>query len=311
MAFSSIRLDAAPISSPAAHVARSRLAVPSDADGAGRREGGKVLNFLIWIVSGLAAGWLVRIAMKSGRDYGIVGDLTLGSLGALIGEWILRGIHVTTPDEVIAHIVVAMLGASVLVAGLRLARHAFQATGLPQVVPTGLLTADLEQQVKRLGDVERRVLATVLRRRPIVDPAKAFDAQLTFGQRLADRVAAFGGSWTFIGIFAVVILAWIMMNDTIARPFDPYPYILLNLMLSCLAAIQAPVIMMSQNRQAAHDRLEARSDYEVNLRAEVEIMSLHAKLDDVRGSEWQQFLDLQREQLACLKRLEARLGLES
>ncbi len=270
-----------------------------------------MLNFLIWIASGLAAGWLVRIAMKSSRDYGIAGDLTLGSLGALIGEWILRSIHATTPDDVAAHIVVAMLGASVLVAGLRLARHAFQATGLPQVVPAGLRTADLEQQVKRLGDAERRVLSAVLRRRPILDPTKAFDAQLTFGQRVADRVAAFGGSWTFIGIFAVVILGWILMNQTTARPFDPYPYILLNLLLSCLAALQAPVIMMSQNRQAAHDRIEARNDYEVNLRAEVEITALHAKLDDVRGGEWTEFLRLQREQLEALKRLEARLGLES
>jgi uncharacterized membrane protein/uncharacterized membrane protein YeaQ/YmgE (transglycosylase-associated protein family) len=270
-----------------------------------------VLNFLIWMASGLAAGWLVRIAMKSSRGYGVVGDLTLGLLGALIGESILRAVNVTAPDEVAAHVVVAMLGASVLVAGFRLLRHAFQATGLPQLAPTGTLTVDLEQQIKRLGDVERRVLATVLRRRPIQDPTKAFESQLTFGQRVADRVAAFGGSWTFIGLFGVIILSWILLNHTVARPFDPYPYILLNLLLSCLAALQAPVIMMSQNRQAAHDRLEARSDYEVNLRAEVEIMSLHAKIDEVRGNEWQEFLDLQREQLACLKRLESRLGLES
>jgi uncharacterized membrane protein/uncharacterized membrane protein YeaQ/YmgE (transglycosylase-associated protein family) len=266
-----------------------------------------VLNLLIWIVSGIAAGWLVRIAMKSRRGYGIVGDLTLGSLGALTGEWILRWLDITAPDAVIAHILVAALGAAVLVAGLRLLRHAYQATGLQPLTPGVSLAQDLESQVRRLGDVERRVLAAVLKRRPLVqDPAKAFEAQLTFGQRLADRVAAFGGSWTFIGLFATVILAWILANDTVAS-FDPFPYILLNLVLSCVAAVQAPVIMMSQNRQAAHDRIEARSDYEVNLRAEVEIMSLHAKLDATRDQDMAEFLRLQHEQLEILRELAAAL----
>jgi uncharacterized membrane protein/uncharacterized membrane protein YeaQ/YmgE (transglycosylase-associated protein family) len=241
-----------------------------------------VLNLLIWIVSGISAGWLVRIAMKSSRGYGIVGDLTLGSLGALTGEWILRRMNITAPDDVVTHILVAALGAAVLVAGLRLLRHAFQVTGLPALPQGASLAQDLDTQIRRLGDVERRVLAAVLKRRPLVqDPTKAFEAQLTFGERVADRVATFGGSWTFIGLFATIILGWILLNDTIA-PFDPFPYILLNLVLSCVAAVQAPVIMMSQNRQAVRDRVEARSDYEVNLRAEVEIMSLHAKLDVLR-----------------------------
>ncbi len=263
-----------------------------------------MINLLIWIVSGIAAGWLVRVGMKSNRGYGIVGDLTLGMLGALIGEWILRAVNVTAPDAIVAHVLVAALGAAVLVAGLRLVRHAFQATGLPPLAPGVSLAADLEAQVKRLGDVERRVLAAVIKRRPLVqDPSKAFEAQLTFGQRIADRVATFGGSWTFIGLFGAVILAWILANDTMGKPFDPYPYILLNLLLSCLAALQAPVIMMSQNRQAVHDRLEARSDYEVNLRAEVEIMSLHTKLDTAREQELVEFMRLQREQLEVLRDL--------
>ena len=103
----------------------------------------------------------------------------------------------------------------------------------------------------------------------------------TFGQRIADKVASFGGSWTFILSFGAVILIWIGLNTALlrAKAFDPYPYILLNLMLSCVASIQAPVIMMSQNRQAAKDRLQADSDYEVNLRAELEISALHKKLD--------------------------------
>jgi len=104
---------------------------------------------------------------------------------------------------------------------------------------------------------------------------------MTFGQRVADKVATFGGSWTFIGIFGVVMLVWVILNTAalLAHPFDPYPYILLNLFLSMVAAIQAPVIMMSQNRQAAKDRLQADQDYQVNLKAELEVAQLHRKLD--------------------------------
>src|SRR5499433_2810046 len=115
---------------------------------------------------------------------------------------------------------------------------------------------------------------------------REFDEKLTFGQRLADRVAAFGGSWTFILIFCFILLIWVALNSFIllhrGGAFDPYPYILLNLVLSMLAALQAPVIMMSQNRQAVKDRLDAAHDYEVNLKAELEIMSLHEKVDLLR-----------------------------
>ncbi len=105
--------------------------------------------------------------------------------------------------------------------------------------------------------------------------------RLTLGQRVADRVAAFGGSWTFIIFFACVLVAWVITNSVLLarRPFDPYPYILLNLFLSMLAAIQAPVIMMSQNRQAAKDRLKGDLDYEINLKAELEVAQLHHKID--------------------------------
>jgi uncharacterized membrane protein len=104
---------------------------------------------------------------------------------------------------------------------------------------------------------------------------------MTLGQRVADKVATFGGSWTFIGIFGLVMLVWVILNTAalLAHPFDPYPYILLNLFLSMVAAIQAPVIMMSQNRQAAKDRLQADQDYQVNLKAELEVAQLHRKLD--------------------------------
>ena len=136
---------------------------------------------------------------------------------------------------------------------------------------------------------------------------REFDEKLTFGQRLADRVAAFGGSWTFILIFCFILLAWVTLNSLIllhrGGVFDPYPYILLNLVLSMIAALQAPVIMMSQNRQAAKDRLDAAHDYEVNLKAELEIMLLHEKLDSLREQQWRELLELQQEQIRLLMRL--------
>jgi uncharacterized membrane protein len=131
--------------------------------------------------------------------------------------------------------------------------------------------------------------------------------RLTRGQRLADRVASFGGSWPFIILFLAALAAWIILNTVILagwnRTFDPYPYILLNLVLSMLAAIQAPVIMMSQNRHAEKDRIDAAHDYEVNLKAELEIMSLHQKLDVLRQEQWSDLLAVQHDQIGILKQL--------
>jgi uncharacterized membrane protein len=113
------------------------------------------------------------------------------------------------------------------------------------------------------------------------DPHQLFDERLTVGEKLADRVAAIGGSWGFIIGFGLFLAAWALLNTVLlgVHAFDPFPFIFLNLMLSMLAALQAPIIMMSQNRQAAKDRFEARMDYETNLRAEAQIESLHAKID--------------------------------
>lgn len=113
------------------------------------------------------------------------------------------------------------------------------------------------------------------------DPNLIFDEHSTFGERLADRVAAIGGSWAFIMAFSVFLVAWAALNTLAlgSRAFDPFPFIFLNLMLSMVAALQAPIIMMSQNRQSAKDRFDARLDYETNVRAEQQIEGLHAKID--------------------------------
>jgi uncharacterized membrane protein len=133
----------------------------------------------------------------------------------------------------------------------------------------------------------------------------AFEKDRTLGQYVADRVASFGGSWTFIIVFFAILLAWMALNSTVmlVKPFDPYPFILLNLVLSCLAAIQAPIIMMSQNRQEAKDRLRAEHDYQVNLKAELEIRHLHEKLDVLLKHQWQKLLEVQQIQMDLMKEM--------
>jgi len=166
------------------------------------------------------------------------------------------------------------------------------------------MTVDLQGLLRALGERERAILAHMLRHTRVTrDPNVVFDERLTFGDRLADRVAAFGGSWTFIILFLGAMGIWMLRNVESAAPFDPYPFILLNLVLSCLAALQAPIIMMSQNRQAAKDRLEAQHDYEVNLKAEMEITALHLKLDELREQQWAALMGVQERQLEMLQRL--------
>ena len=159
-----------------------------------------------------------------------------------------------------------------------------------------------------LGERERKVARHLATKTHIArNTAEEFAGQLTFGQRLADRVAAFGGSWTFISLFGAVLLLWIELNWLLLlrlnSTVDPYPYILLNLVLSMLAAIQAPVILMSQNRQANRDRLDAEHDYEVNLKAELEIMALHEKVDGLREKQWGELIAIQQDQLRLLGQL--------
>ncbi len=141
----------------------------------------------------------------------------------------------------------------------------------------------LATEVGKLPERARHVIERAARRQTVSRPHPvAGEGGDSFGQRLADRVAAVGGSWGFIAGFALFLVGWAVTNTLLlTHPPDPYPFIFLNLLLSMLAAIQAPIIMMSQNRQAARDRLQAQQDYEVNLKAELEILALHEKMDRV------------------------------
>jgi uncharacterized membrane protein len=144
----------------------------------------------------------------------------------------------------------------------------------------------MEDGLEGLSERERRVILHVAKRRYVSrDVNRVLVEHQTFGERLADRVAQLGGSWGFILVFTGMLVAWVVVNTVVlarAGAFDPYPYIFLNLILSMVAALQAPVILMSQNRQAARDRMAAGLDYEINLKAEVEIMASHDKLDRIR-----------------------------
>ena len=164
------------------------------------------------------------------------------------------------------------------------------------------------KKYEHLNEREKKVAARLAERTPISrNVAKDFSEQSTLGQRIADRVTSFGGSWTFISIFGAVLFLWILLNFLLliqlGSTFDPYPYILLNLVLSMLAAVQAPIILMSQNREADKDRLSAEHDYEVNLKAELEIMALHDKLDLLREKQWSDLISIQQEQLNLLNHL--------
>jgi uncharacterized membrane protein len=132
-----------------------------------------------------------------------------------------------------------------------------------------------------------------------------FDQKLTAGERLADKLAEGAGSWRFIIGFTIIIIAWITINSVILlwKPFDPYPFILLNLVLSCIAAIQAPIILMSQNREEAKDRLRSEHDYRVNLKAELEIRYLHEKIDHLLINQWQRLLEIQEIQIDLIEEL--------
>ena len=164
----------------------------------------------------------------------------------------------------------------------------------------------LESEKGELSSLDQEVLESLKRHETLASNVDdEYEKAFTLGERMADRLADFGGSWAFIAIFGAVLLGWIVLNSAVlvTRPFDPYPFIFLNLILSCLAAIQAPVIMMSQNRQEAKDRLRSQHDYQINLKAELEIRHLHEKLDHLLSHQWERLVAIQQVQLDVLSEL--------
>lgn len=171
----------------------------------------------------------------------------------------------------------------------------------------------LGKPYEALDEPAKQVARHIAERKQITrNVPKDIAAASTFGQRAADAVAKFGGSWTFVALFGATMLLWVLVNGFLllsrGKTFDPYPYILLNLFLSMLAAIQAPIILMSQNRQAEKDRITAEHDYEVNLKAELEIMLLHEKLDTLREKQWEELVAMQKQQLEQLAALIGKAG---
>jgi len=167
----------------------------------------------------------------------------------------------------------------------------------------------LEAEKGELSALEQEVLNSIREQEILATNADAeFEEKWTPGERMADRIASFGGSWTFLICFFLFLVLWIGVNSLVLflRPPDPYPYILLNLILSCLAAIQAPIIMMSQNRQEAKDRHRSEHDYQVNLKAELEIRSLHEKIDHLLVHQWDRLAQIQEIQLDLLEEMNRR-----
>jgi uncharacterized membrane protein len=161
----------------------------------------------------------------------------------------------------------------------------------------------LESEKGEITNLEQEVLQSIREHELLaMNVDKEFENRRSFGERLADGTARFGGSWTFILCFGAFMTLWIVMNTLVVglHPPDPYPFILLNLILSCLAAIQAPIIMMSQNRQEAKDRLRSQHDYQINLKAELEIRHLHDKLDHLLSHQWDRLVQIQELQLDLL-----------
>src|SRR5256886_9392601 len=164
----------------------------------------------------------------------------------------------------------------------------------------------LQDEIGELSALDQEVIESLHEHEILSsDIERQFEKKLTFGERLSDRIAEFGGSWKFLISFGAVIFVWIAANVVLlaTRAFDPYPFILLNLILSCLAAVQAPVIMMSQNRAEARDRLRAENDYKINLKAELEIRHLHEKIDHLLRKQYNRLFEIQQIQIELLEEL--------
>lgn len=167
----------------------------------------------------------------------------------------------------------------------------------------------LQQEKGEISSLDQEVIES-LRQHEILarNPDEEHLASLTFGQRMADGLSTLAGSWGFILLFSGILLLWILINTIglFKQAFDPYPYILLNLVLSCMAAIQAPIIMMSQGRQEDRDRLHAQRDYQVNLKAELEIRHLHQKIDHLLTQQWERLVEIQQIQMELINEVKRR-----
>lgn len=170
---------------------------------------------------------------------------------------------------------------------------------------TKLVEELLHAEKRDITVLEREVIDSLAHHETVADNVeKEMEGHRTFGERAADHVAEFGGSWNFIILFGTVLVVWMAVNVVMAtRAFDPFPFILLNLMLSCLAAVQAPIIMMSQRRTETKDRARSLNDYQVNLKAELEIRHLHEKMDHLMMRQWERLAELQRLQIEMMQEL--------
>ena len=186
----------------------------------------------------------------------------------------------------------------------------FDEKGYVSITELNKLRADhvrklLQQDKGELSLLEKEILDSMMKNELMAQDPDAQDEELTFGERLSDKIAEFGGSWKFIIAFMCFLFGWIIVNTVILvnRPYDPYPFILLNLILSCVAALQAPVIMMSQNRMETKDRLRAKNDYKVNLKAEIEIRQLHEKMDHLIMKQMEHLIEIQQIQIDLLNEI--------
>jgi len=171
------------------------------------------------------------------------------------------------------------------------------------------ITKIIEEENGSAKELEKAVISSIQKNDIIASNTNSDVSSRKFGERVADAVASFGGSWKFIIIFFIILLLWIAINSIllIFKPFDPFPFILLNLMLSCLAAIQAPIIMMSQNRQEKKDRIRSENDYKVNLKSEIEIRTLHEKVDHLLLDQWSKMMKIQEIQVEMMHEIHDKL----
>ncbi len=168
----------------------------------------------------------------------------------------------------------------------------------------------IEEETGNIMELEKDVIKSISENEIIAEDVNRTQKEiLTIGDAISDKVARFGGSWKFIIIFFLILIGWIVVNTSflVVKPFDPYPYILMNLILSCIAAIQAPIIMMSQNRQEKKDRIRSENDYKINLKSEIEIRTLHEKVDHLLLDQWAKMMKIQEIQIEILEEIRGKI----